>query len=153
MKNTFIVNKIKIRTMLTSIAAYHIQQIRCCVTTLGSSSKTRRSYKLKSQSIFVNTSAKDSFTAFPTGLEVEGDEPLPLSLIAEVVEDLVRGHVMAVGGAPVGSALASHLGAHGDEGKAAAIAVMNLAVGVGLVKSAEQVVVGGIVLDRLKRKY
>ena len=139
--------------MLTSIAAYHIQQIRCCVTTLGSSSKTRRSYKLKSQSIFVNTSAKDSFTAFPTGLEVEGDEPL--SLIAEVVEDLVRGHVVAVGGAPVGSALASHLGqaAHGDEGKAAAIAVMNLAVGVGLVKSAEQVVVGGIVLDRLKRKY
>ena len=42
---------------------------------------------------------------------------------------------------------------HGDEVKAAAIAVMNLAVGVGLVKSAEQVVVGGIVLDQLKRKY
>ena len=76
-------------------------------------------------------------------------------MIAEVVEDLVRGHVVAVGRAPVGSALASHLGqaAHGDEGKAAAIAVMNLAIGVCLVKSAEQVVVGGIVLDRLKRKY
>ena len=99
MKNTFIVNKIKIRTMLTSIAAYHIQQIRCCVTTLGSSSKTRRSYKLKSQSIFVNTSAKDSFAAVPTGLEVVGDEPLPV--IAAVAGDLVRGHIVAVGGAHV----------------------------------------------------
>ena len=35
--NTFIVQKI--RTMLTSLAAYHIQQIRCSVASRRSSSK------------------------------------------------------------------------------------------------------------------
>jgi len=68
-------------------------------------------------------------------LEVEGDEPLPV--IAAVWGDLVRGHVVAVGGAPVVPAVASHLGQArcGDEGKSAAITRLNLAVGVGLVKS------------------
>ena len=52
--------------------------------------------KIKSQSIFVNASAEGSLAAVPTGLEVVGDKPLPV--VAAVVGDLVRGHVLAVGG-------------------------------------------------------
>ena len=62
-----------------------------------------------------------------------------MRVISAVWGDLVRGHVVAVGGAPVVPAVASHLGQArcDDEGKSAAIACLNLAVGVVLVKSAE----------------
>ena len=64
--------------------------------------------KIKSQSIVINASTEGSLAAVPTGLEVVGDEPLPV--VAAVVGDLVRGHVLAVGGALVVPAVAPHVG-------------------------------------------
>ena len=111
------------------------------MTSLLSSSKVDG--LIKSQSIFVNTSAEGSFTSVPTWLEVEGDEPLPV--VATVVRDLVRGHVLANGRALVVPSVAPHVGqaTHGDERKGTAIAKLKLAAGVGLVESAELHVRGG----------
>jgi len=66
-------------------------------------------------------------------------------VVAAVVGDLVRGHVLAVGGAPVVPAVAPHVGqaAHSDEGEGAAVAELNLPAGVGLVEGAELHVGGG----------
>jgi len=60
-------------------------------------------------------------------------------VVAAVVGNLVSGHVLAVGGAPVVPAVAPHVGqaAHSDEGEGAAVAELNLAVRVGLMKRAE----------------
>ena len=66
-------------------------------------------------------------------------------MVAAVVGDLVRGHVLAVGGAPVVPAVAPHVGqaAHGDEGEGAAGAELNFPAGVGLVEGSELHVGGG----------
>ena len=60
-------------------------------------------------------------------------------MVAAVVGDLVRGHVLAVGGALVVPSVAPHVGqaTHSHEGEGATIAELNLATGVGLVESAE----------------
>ena len=81
--------------------------------------------------------AEGSLAAVPTGLEVVGDEPLPV--VATVVGDLVRGHVLAVGGALVVPAMTPLVGqaAHGDEGEGAGIAELNLPAWVSLVEGAE----------------
>ena len=98
---------------------------------------------IKLKSLFVNASTEGSLAAVPTGLKVVGDEPL--LVVAAVVGDLVRGHVLAVGGALVVPAVAPHVGqaAHSYEGEGAAIAELNLTAGVGLVESAELHVGGG----------
>ena len=66
-------------------------------------------------------------------------------MVATVVGDLVRGHVLAVGGTLVVPAMAPLVGqaAHGDEGESAAVAELDLAVRVGLVERAELHVGGG----------
>mgnify|MGYP001441939683 FL=1 len=69
---------------------------------------------IKLKSLFVNASTEGSLAAVPTGLKVVGDEPL--LVVAAVVGDLVRGHVLAVGGALVSPTVAPHVGqaAHRD---------------------------------------
>ena len=66
-------------------------------------------------------------------------------MVAAVVGDQVRGHVLAVGGALAVPAVAPLIGqaAHGDEGEGTAIAKLNLPAGVGLVEGAELHVGGG----------
>ena len=66
-------------------------------------------------------------------------------MVAAVVGDLVRGHVLAVGGASVVPSVAPHVGqaAHRDEREGAAIAELNLPTGVGLVEGAQLHVGGG----------
>ena len=63
----------------------------------------------------IDASAEGSLAAVPARLEVVGDEPLPV--VATVVGDLVRGHVLAVGGTLVVPAMAPLVGqaAHSDE--------------------------------------
>ena len=60
-------------------------------------------------------------------------------MVAAVVGDLVRGHILAVGGALVAPAVDPHVGqaAHGHKGEGAAIAELNLPSRVGLVEGAE----------------
>ena len=91
----------------------------------------------------IDTSAEGSLAAVPTGLEVVGDEPLPV--VAAVVGDLVRGHVLAVGGALVVPAVAPLVGqaAHSDEREGTAIAELNLPAGISLVEGAQLHVGGG----------
>ena len=74
-------------------------------------------------------------------------------MVAAVVGDQVRGHVLAVGGALVVPAVAPHVGqtTHDDEGVGAAISKLNLATGVGLVESAELHVGSGHQVSVVKR--
>ena len=91
----------------------------------------------------IDESAEGSLTAVSARLEVVGDKPLPV--VAAVVGDLVRGHVLAVGRASVVPAVAPHVGqaAHRDEGECAVIAELDLPAGVGLVEGTQLHVGGG----------
>ena len=95
--------------------------------------------KIKSNHILItiDTSAESSLAAVSTRLKVVRDEPLPV--VAAVVGNLVRGHILAVGGALVVPSVAPHVGqaAHRDEGEGAIIAQLSLPSRVGLVEGAE----------------
>ena len=87
--------------------------------------------------ITIDTSAESSLAAVSAWLEVVWDEPLPV--VAAVVGDLVRGHILTVGGALVVPPVAPHVSqaAHRDEGEGAIIAQLSLPSRVGLVEGAE----------------
>ena len=85
------------------------------MTSLKSSSKVDED-KIKSQLVIIETFAEGSLTAFTARLEVVWDEPLPV--VAAVVGNLVRGHILAVGGALVVPPMAPHVSqaVHRDKG-------------------------------------
>ena len=66
-------------------------------------------------------------------------------MVAAVVGDLVRGHILAIGGALVVPSVAPHIGqaTHSHKGEGAAIAELNLAIGVGLMERTKLHVGGG----------
>ena len=85
--------------------------------------------------IIIDTSAESSLAAVSAWLEVVWDE----LVVAAVVGNLVRGHILAVGGALVVPPVAPHVGqaANRDEGEGTIIAQLSLSSRVGLVEGAE----------------